>query len=105
MYRGTVRGPEVTFTTPDPCDQYEATVASQYMMPNLTCTGNGSPSKPLGGELLHYSVTPPPHPYMCVDWKIHSKMLVHTFSIRVGQQWVTEVDPGSIHKEIRMINW
>ena len=57
MYRGTVRGPEVTITTPDPCDHYEATVASQYMMPNLTCTGNGSPSKPLGGELLHYSTS------------------------------------------------
>ena len=59
MYRGTVRGPEVTITTPDPCDLYEATVASQYMMPNLTCIGDDSPSKPLGGELLHYSGTTP----------------------------------------------
>ena len=57
MYRGTVTGPEVTITTPDPCDQYEATVASQYMMPNLTCTGNGSSIEPLVvGELIHLHV-------------------------------------------------
>ena len=53
VYRGTVTGPEVTIITLDPCDQYEATVASQYT--NLTCTGNGSPNKPLGiGELCGY---------------------------------------------------
>ena len=50
MYRGTVTVPQVTITTPDPCDQYEATVSAQYMMPKLTCTGNSS-SKSLGGEL------------------------------------------------------
>ena len=54
VYRGTVTVPQVTITTPDPCDQYEATVSAQYMMPNHTCTGNSSSSKSLGGELLQY---------------------------------------------------
>ena len=52
MYRGTVTVPQVTITTPDPCDQYEATVSAQYMMPNLTCTGNSSSKSLVGGEMI-----------------------------------------------------
>ena len=41
VYNQTLSGTQLVYTTPDPCDRYNAAVTAIYGYPNLTCTQRG----------------------------------------------------------------